>query len=295
MKSKHTKLLALLPIVLVLVVSGCSSSGPVATGGLSVSNFKSDIQSTQAKPLTSSEPLILSLEMTNTGERPARNVVVVLQRDAGQFSSGQTLRDSKSDAIEVGETDVSSFNLKAPQLPNDLIKSYTIAGRVYYLYETDAVKTIQLVGKDEVKRRIDNNQPIPLSGAVQYTKGPLSVDIGSNIDYVRVSQQKKVYRVPITITNTGGGVVSFEPTLGSTARDYLVDVKITGASLIPTSSCGQQTTVKLEQGQRKEMLCEFSIDNTNTIDETKTVTVNFQYPYYKDVETSVWVGQRSNE
>ncbi len=296
MGSKNTKLIVLLPIVLVLLISGCSSGGGPAlgVGGLSVSNFRSDVQSSSAKPITSDEPFILSLDVKNDGDRSAKSVSVVLQRDASQFTSGQTLRDSSVSEVAVGDSHTYTFDLKAPKIPNDLVKSYVIVGRVYYGYETDAVKTIQLVGKDEVKRRIDNNQAIPLSGTVQYTKGPLTVDVGSNIDYVRVSQQKKVYQVPITVTNSGGGVVAQEQLFGS-PRDYLVDVKITGASLIPTNSCGQQKTVKLEQGQSKTMLCEFSIDNANTIDETKTIQVNLQYNYYKDIETSVWVGQKTNE
>ncbi|HLD56744.1 MAG TPA: hypothetical protein VJA47_00455 [archaeon] len=295
MASKNMKLIALLPIVLVLLISGCSSSsGPVTSPGLSVSNFKSDVQSSQLKPLASNEQFVLSLDVSNQGDRPAKSLAVVLQRDAGQFSGGQTLRDSSVSELAVADTHSYTFNMKAPQLPNDIIKSYTIAGRVYYNYETDAVKTIQLVGKDEVKRRMDNNQQIPLSGAVQYTKGPLTVDIGSGIDYIRTSQQKKVYQVPITVTNSGGGVVAYEQSYG-TSRDYLVDVKITGASLIPTNSCGQQKTVKLDQGQSRKLLCEFSVDDPNTIDETKTIQVNMQYSYYKDVETMIWIGQKTNE
>ena len=293
--SNRAKAMAILPIVLVLLISGCSSSsGPVATPGVTVSNFKSDVQSTQAKPLASNEQFVLSLDVSNQGDRAAKSLAVVLQRDAGQFSGGTTLKDSSVSELAVGDTHTYTFNMRSPQLPNDIIKSYTVAGRVYYAYETDAVKTIQLVGKDEVKRRIDNNQPIPLSGAVQFTKGPLSVDIGTGIDYIRTSQQKKVYQVPITVTNSGGGVVAREQSYGASG-DYLVDVKITGASLVPTNSCGQQKTVKLDQGQSRKLLCEFSVDDPNTIDETKTIQVNMQYSYYKDVETTVWIGQKTNE
>ncbi len=309
MKSKtHRMALIILPIVLVVLISGCSSSGPVSTSALTITRFEPDTPSSATQPLEAGESFGLLLDVKNDGEPDPegtkyvmRNLVVELFEDANKFTSGQPTKDSSVTKLDQGDTHEYLFSLRAPTTGTaKQIQDYTIAARVHYSYQTDASRKIKLVDKAELKRRLDNSQELPLSEqATTTTKGPLTVVIGASPkageeQFIKVTPQKKSYTLPITIKNTGNGVVARESAFGDSSSDYKVDLTITGADIVPssdTNGCRQRTTVKLSKGEEKTLQCEFSVNNKDIIVDSSLVNVHLAYNYYTDTKTTLNVAR----
>ena len=316
----NQKLLAILPVLAVIAISGCTAlngiggnSNAVATGpGVAIQDWKPDFSK-----LFSGEQLALQLRIQNQGQTRAKNVVAEVtgidlsEWGTGGFNNYENLGDLiASDPVSntAGETRTVQFqNLRAPQLAKGISFTYTPVARVSYDYATTAHKPITIVDQAELRRIQQQGKTLPSKPAT-FTAGPLSVDILTG-NYVKTGsgfgQTYDIFPIKVKITNTGGGTVVPKGFLPGTSgygfgqtKNYPVDVKITpptGTTFVFSGFGGSddcsafQVTKDLWQGQDADITCELQVTNPPSISQEKLITVELSYRYFKDATTSVTV------
>ncbi|HLD78479.1 MAG TPA: hypothetical protein VJB16_05620 [archaeon] len=316
----NRKLLAVLPIALVVIASGCTTltgggTGSVATGpGVVVQDWKPDFSK-----LYSGEQLALQLRIQNQGQTRARNVVAevtgidLADWGTGGFTNYENLGDLiPADAVSntPGETRTVQFqNLRAPALAKGTSFAYTPVARVSYDYATTAHKPITIVDQNELRRIQQQGRTLP-SKATTYTAGPLAVEIRTG-NYVKTGtgfgQTYDIFPVYIKVTNTqweqGGTVVPKGFLPGSsgygfgTIDQYPVLVKVTppAGTTFVFSGFGQddcssfQVTKDLWQGKDAEITCELQVTSPPSIAQEKLITVELDYRYFAEAKATVTV------
>jgi hypothetical protein len=323
----------LIPIFATLAISGCTGSGGGVTigNGVKILAWEPDFSS-----VDSGDSVQLRLKVQNQGERDAVNVYAVLtgintadwQLQSGQNGQllGQYLKAPDKVQNVPGEEVTYAFKLKAPTLPSGVNQPYTANMRVYYGYNTLAVKPVTFVNENELRRLQDKGESLPTSDAT-VTSGPLNVKINTGkFNKVRDTggfgfTYTNTFPITIDIENTGGGVVSKMPNqFGgyNPNNDYQVFVdilfpsnlnveckNILSGSYVPyagdysgwgyapgMASYGGSSRsgwVELWKGQDTSITCNLVITQTPLASQTENIIVRLFYDYYIDSKATITV------
>ncbi|MBU0953680.1 MAG: hypothetical protein KKA90_04685 [Nanoarchaeota archaeon] len=317
-------LVALLSVVVVLGVSGCTgldflgwgqSSG--GTGpGVAILDFLPDFDD-----VFSGESVRFQLRVQNQGEVRARNVVAELTGIdvsewgmlGGTFTSKQLGDLLPYDPVTniPGEIESATFtNLHAPSISKGLQHTYTPRVRVSYDYATVAQKPITVVDAEELTNIKQRGGTLP-SKVTTYTQGPLAVEITMQ-DYKKTSgvgifgDSYDIFPVHIKITNllhSSGGNVIQKTAFGGAGgygifdtATHPVTVKIeppSGTQFVYSSfgdDCSSfSVPVDLFQGRDADITCELVITNPPIIQEERILKVELDYRYYVDAVTQIQV------
>lgn len=294
MKAKNTLIRYSLPILLILIllVSGCTSTGGGTGPGVVILSFEPDFASVE-----SNDDVKLYLRVQNQGGMEAENVEAELTgidpTEWGVFVKTKylgagTLEPPRPQYGTEGETDTATWELQAPRLAGTLSQTYNPAVRVYYKYQTIATKPITLVSEDELRRLIQMGKSLPTKETT-YTAGPLSVNIVTG-KYIKSTEQwGKTFPITIHIANAGPGapgskLKTFE------REDYPVDVRINLPNSLGTAGdCQTYQRIDLWKGQYYDLTCDLRITRAPSIAEERTIEVKLEYDYYVDATTSVTV------
>lgn len=285
----------LLPIMLifVLLASGCTSSGGGTGPGVVILSFEPDFASVESR-----DDVRLIVRVQNQGGMEAENLEAELAgidpAEWGVFirtkqlgSSGRMIPPRPQYGTE-GETDMVTWDLKAPDLAGTLTQTYNPSVRVYYRYQTAATKPITLVNEDELRRLIQMGKSLPTKEAA-YTAGPLAVNIITGKYIKSTDEWGRTFPITIHIENTGSGAPS-PKYRGFEKEDYPVNVRINlPGGLSTAGDCQTYQTVDLWKGKSYDLTCDLRITNAPHIAEERTIEVKLDYDYYVDATTSVTV------
>lgn len=308
-KSDMRALLFLLPVALVVFVSGCTlpGPGPGAGGpGVSINAFQSDF--TQ---VYSNEEIKLQLEVQNNGDVKATNVQAELAGisteewgtfvdiiEIGDLLPVQTQQDG---SVIQGETRTIQWtDLFAPYLVRGTQFTYSPEVRVSYDYATTAQKPITIVDEDELRNIIAAGETLP-GKATTYSSGPISINIETG-NYVKTSQTGSgstfdIFPVNIHIENTQftSGSTVVKPLVGIGPETYPVLVEIippAGTNFVYSGygqDCSQFVVIDLFRGRDADITCELEVTNPPSISQEGLITVNLEYRYALDAQTQVTV------
>ena len=308
MEKTHLKMLVMaLPLVAVILVSGCVGGGSISGGnGVIILDFKPDFTN-----VYSQDSAKLQLRVQNQGQVMARNVdATIANLDSTEWNFNNLFSDNLGDLLPYdsitntpGAIKTKEWGLEAPDLPKGTTYTYEPIIKVSYDYKTTATKPITIVDEDELRRIIQQGKSLP-SKATTTTAGPLSVEARTG-DYVRTSdtdgQSHDVFPLYIKITNTrwesGGtlindGLNSFGASFGET-YDYPVSITLTppsGVSSVNSDDVCTGTGIKdLWQGKDTEITCEFRVTNPPEFRQERMFTIELEYRYQTEKSTSITV------
>jgi hypothetical protein len=287
------KMALVLPLLAVLLLSGCVGQGGTKVGeGVLIDDFSVDFPS-----VDSGEKVTLYLKVSNTGATEAKNVKADIAGIDVREWSGKTT-ESLGDLLPVdpqfntpGETQTRQFELRAPRLAKGLQLDYNPIVYVSYDYEATAVKALTLVDIDELRRMMQQGRG-PSVKTISSTGGPLSVEIQTG-EFVKTGSGSEAYNhfpLYITLTNTkwesGGTVI---PKTGIRGEDYPVDVTIELPSKLSASDCKTRDTVDLWKGKSADITCDMSVTSPPQKREDALITVKMKYRYQIEASTSITV------
>lgn len=313
MRGKETppvlKLLVLaLPIVAVVLVSGCTGGGSgIATGpGITILNWEPDYSSVE-----SGDDVQLRLQIQNQGGERAENVRALLT--VLTFGGNEWLLRGTSGSPEVmledymlppnprygteGEKKDYIWYLTAPQLPEGLTQTYTPGVRVFYDYVTTATKPITIVNDNELRHLEDTGGSLP-SQPSQYSGGPLAVTVTTGA-HIKVGDYGHSFPITIHIENTGGGIPYWGAQQSmlygiSEDEEYMVRLGIQLPPGVIFETCQEYSgtvgqAVQLWKGRSADISCKLAIPSPPPVAQEGTVTLFVYYSYAIDRSTSITV------
>jgi hypothetical protein len=215
MKSKITSVLALLTIASVLAISGCTllpSGGTTGGGpGIAIERFEPSLSTVR-----SNEQVSLRLEVRNNGDYTnAPAAAELMGIDPAKWNLyGNTMQylgtllapDAASNT--PGGRGTASWTLVSPPLVRGQSLTYRPIARVYYQYETRAIKPVTFVTANELKD-IQRGGGSLTSEPTTYTNGPLSVQVttGNFVQAPEIGAGEYKFQVQFNIENIGQGKI----------------------------------------------------------------------------------------
>ncbi len=317
------KLLLALPVVAILIASGCTLPGGGTAGlgnGVVITEFTSDFPSVQ-----SGDYVELMLKVQNQGEVKAYNVQAELtgidiSEWGGAFGYGFTTGDFgdmlpyDKETNTPGSVLTKQWRLTAPEQPKGINTPYTAVAKLSYDYKTSAQKLITIVNEDELRRILQNGGSLP-GGAITYSAGPLSIEVTTG-NYQKTTADQfgfdNLFPVQIKITNTGGGYVvppgtgsglyggTFTSGFFGDITNYPIGVRVTppsgtsfrslGFGFGSSDDCSTGTVTKeMWKGQEATITCELSVDNPPVYKEDRPMLVEVFYRYQTEAQTPITV------
>jgi hypothetical protein len=313
---KNVKFLLLLCVIAIVPISGCTAGTGNTTGGgpgLVIETFKSSLTS-----IESGERVGLQLEVRNVGEYNGiaglgvPTIAEIMAIDPTEWMVNPatvvdvgTLLMPDAESQTQGALGKANWDLQAPLLSRGTTKTYEVRARVYYPYETKAIKPIWFVTAEELRRIVQNGEALAGEAQTQ-SAGPLTVTVNAG-NFVKAREfRDSKFQLQIKIDNTGGGQVR--------GRDYPVAVTIQYPTwVIPVGgSCPPQsqwttppiystdvpmalptpignTYVKLWNGRSTDITCEFAIVQPPSSRTSGNFDVTLGYIYSVDASTQVTV------
>jgi len=307
MKARHSPksqklVLLILPLLAVVMISGCTSTGGGATfgPGVVILNWEPTFSAVEE-----GDSVQFRLRMQNQGEVTATSVdpqIIGITPEDWQIStySGGFLGSSElvpPDRFRNTEGQIrqDTYDAVAPDLPRGTTQTFTPQIRVYYHYRTTASKLVTLVNDQELKRLQDKGQTLSSKDTIS-SSGPLKVTVnaGKFIKAKEMGGVSRAFPISIEIQNVGGGVVS---TRGASANDYQVgfNMPTTNSGRLNIGNCltgGSSyagSAVTLWKGQSATVTCTATISSSLLASEEVNMMIVLEYDYYIDASTSVTV------
>ncbi|MCD6215524.1 MAG: hypothetical protein J7J92_00425 [Candidatus Aenigmarchaeota archaeon] len=297
------KILALACLVMVLLVSGCTTTGRKAeivdNNGLVINDFYIDPETAEAN-----DEVVVHMEVENKGWTTATNV------DARLYGTGFATSVSPSQTQFIGTMRAPDLYTDPP-IPGDLASKdwvmtvkkfpegnrypFPLYLRVFYDYKTSGSAVITAYNEDEFKRRAmkqDLEAPIVVSNSkgtpvkVLVTgESPVKVDLDSDSDTA-------TYR--ITISNVGDGVpiTNDENGLVKGRIELIGDAEFAGCMGKDVSGKIVDFDVKLGKREQARRSCtiKFSKSTWQTIPvEPIQLMFELNYKYYIEKEGTVHI------
>ncbi|MBI4020136.1 MAG: hypothetical protein HY367_02285 [Candidatus Aenigmarchaeota archaeon] len=281
----------ILAMLLVLLISGCTSASP--GGGLAIKYFAPDLP--QALP---GERIRLQAEIENTGSSEA---TAATARILGLESwLGQSLTPDCEAGFSLlparlgisGSTNVCSWEFTAPDVPDRINVNFKPALRVEYVYSSDLVKAVTILPREQLVLLRD--QPLP-SETTSVSSSPVAFSAEVQTP-VRLAGSEVSFPLKITVNNVGGGAVCIDDCSEANNIDsiYLaIDAK--GMS----TDCPNPIRLTLYRGSTNTIQCNMMASglNPNAITQ-KAIKIRSDresgtaYRYFTDAETQVTVTGR---
>jgi hypothetical protein len=202
-----------------------------------------------------------------------------------------------------GSETVCTWKYIAPDVLPGITIDVKPRARFYYTYKSSTVKTITLVGREELKVLQEQGKSLPIESYTK-TNSPISIDIETATP-IRVYDSKVEFPIVVTVKNTGGGTPCLESSknckkeggVGENENWHKIDIKITLPSgLLPAeNSCKANNNVITERvffvgNSPQSFSCKIVGEIPSTIGITqKTIKAEAVYGYFIDKTTEVVV------
>jgi hypothetical protein len=228
-----------LPVLAIILVSGCTTGSTVSGNGVIVKEFAPEFTEIYA-----GEPVTFRLLMQNQGSVNANNVhaeLLGLDEDwCASQTGGNTCKSSAGNRAEMlpnepecqytgtnfnmlapdptrgtsGGSHICTWTYNAPPIQKGFTITYTPTVRVFYAYNSGVVKLITFGSSNELRNIQDTGGKLPAETKSQ-TSSPIMLDIQTK-GPIRFWQGENGVIVPveITINNVGGGIACADPNSG---------------------------------------------------------------------------------
>jgi hypothetical protein len=301
------KLLALvLPILAVVLISGCTTGGTGGARGpgVVILNWEADYTSVE-----SGDDVQLRLRMQNQGGEQADNVRALITMltfggDEWMLRQGQSAQILLPEGYLLppnprygteGETADYIWYLAAPLLPEGITQTYTAGIRVFYDYLTTATKPITVVNDNELRHLMDTGLSLPTQPS-QHSGGPISVNVVTG-KYIKVGDYGHEFPITIHIENTGGGIPYWGAQQTMTYgilenEEYWVRLAIDlppGLTFVTCQEYSGGMGVQLWKGRNADITCKLAIPTPPPVAQEGTIKVYIDYSYAIDRSTSITV------
>jgi len=308
-------------LILTVLFSGCTFPGGSQTGsgqGVIIENFEPDFSRVYA-----GENFKLQMKMRNVGSVNSDMVYTKLYNvNSGndyEISCKETCANIFSllppdpDRGTVGESRTCIWNCDAPKnIPKGLSVAFNPSARLYYLYSTTTIKSINIISQDEL-RSLQNQGKSPPSETVSTTNSPVKLDIVVNgpIRYWENEKTKTItFPININIQNNGGGstcaienlpIPTSDPSALSPWTTGCEFTKNWNKAIIELGeendevkygcNLGSSGTIELWKGQTLEITCQIEMPiNPNSVAFIqKNIKARLIYAYIVDATTPVEV------
>lgn len=301
-KKATAKYFSLAAIVLIAVVSGCTSPSPATGGGVIIEEFVTDFGE-----VYSGDTVKLSLLVRNTGSVDAGHVFAeVLGLDEAWYgqgenfpneqecrhdSSGFSLSAPNPDYSVRGESHVCTWTYNAPtDIPKGMSVTHEATAMVFYDYHTDVVKTVTLLSYERMRELQQQGGAIPADTTSQ-TNSPVSITAATRSP-IRIGNDEITFPLEIGIENTGGGIACRTGECKKAKGGNLNEVKLKigflseGMSIAPDSGCqgfadGDGEYVSVWSGKPNKISCDIQVDNPSGITGPVQIPIriNAEYSY----------------
>ncbi len=313
-ESSYLKVLLLISVAMTVIASGCVSpmGGGSAGPGIAIEKFEPSL--TQVE---SNEPVTLHLELRNKGEYngPLSNGVPVVAELMGvDTTEWMVLPSVYSQPMYLFAPDLESqtegglgtwnWELTTPMLARGQRLTYSPIARAYYVYETDVIKPVWFVTKNELETIVRSGGALS-SEATSYTSGPITVDVKTGNFVSSREWMDSKFQVQIKISNTGSGNVfgkerpigvymewpSFVTPIGGNCPKE-IDWSAGYSDILPIGLTPPTTLgnfVKLWDTKETDITCEFMIVEPPSSRTKANFHVKLSYIYYIDQSTQITV------
>lgn len=274
----------MLPIFLLVVISGCSSGGSPSLGnGVVIEAFEPDF-----RQVYSTEPVQLQLKIKNTGSVDATDTKLTLLNLDSEWAPSNNCNPGKLLApdLERGTSGGSSLcliDMKAPKLPKGLSTTYNPVARISYTYNSQLIKSISVVPQAEARRLQNTGKALPAE-TVSSTSGPISISVETK-GPIRVFGTEVEFPLEVKFSNIGGGTVCNEDCASPENWNKL---KYDVSSTVISNDCPDNVDITLFKGQTNTITCIGRAENVEFLTPA-SIQVSANYNYFIDSETSITV------
>ncbi len=274
----RSKSVLLLSVLLLVLVSGCTSSDKkgASSSAVVIEAFEPDIKGI---PINPGEELQFSLIVRNTGSEDAKDITINIAGmegwDSGTWTGGCAPTNSISGNIVTGlipklappnpefgtpgESRQCILKTKAPAALR-LDQTFQPKVSIRYTYDSITVGRITIPSREKVVIRQDSGQALDAETTFK-SASPIDIDLSTRGQggQVRISGSTDVkFPLFITVSNLGGGFVCKSP---SSCSDTLKKVPLQvepKSQLLTVQSCISDNEIDLFRGQRGEIKCDLT-------------------------------------
>ena len=213
----NKKVLLALPLVAVVMVSGCIDLFGSGDSGTSLSGLGLEIIefSTDRADVYSESTARIFMEVENRGQSEVSNAHLYLIGNLG--TSGWVTADANpapfasikpADPLRdiPAEKKRTSWRLTAPTLSPGQSRSDQFTGRVYYPFQTTAQGTVWLYSETEAEAARISGEKLS-STSFTYSQAPVSIEISVAPDPPVVEAAGDTFTMYVKLRNIGGGTV----------------------------------------------------------------------------------------
>ncbi|MEE9405818.1 MAG: hypothetical protein V3V26_00250 [Candidatus Aenigmarchaeota archaeon] len=290
----------ILPILAVMLVSGCTVPGFTSAGGGSgvvIETLEPDFSS-----VFEGESVQLQMKIKNTGSVDATEVKAAIfgmeKWTLQDKTKGSTCTLAESWSLLApdearGTSGGSKSCIYAYKSPSGIAKglsmSYSPTVRVTYKYNTNTIKSITLLSSTEARRIEQQGGALP-SETVSTTSSPVSVNIVTK-GPIKVFKDGLQFPLEITVNNAGGGVVS--TTISSKDWNKVkLYVTLPAGLTSNATDCpvgkAKARTLTLFKGQSNTITCTVAVTTAPTVPKQVQITANAEnYYYFTEKSTTV--------
>jgi hypothetical protein len=289
---KHSRVLPLILLLLVVSISGCAgkdTEAPPSGDGMAVRSFQSDFGD-----VYSGESASITLVAENRGDFTASNVKAKLIR-SGSFTNTTALEITGSNlGIPLGDTyasDAFFWELDAPTILQD--RSEEVQAEVSYDYKSSAVSTVHFVPNYVLRETGLGAYP----DASSSSRSPIFIDIVANQPVQVRNTGSMTVRFTVILVNKGGGKVESLNTsinssnkAGDCTQAFGCIDNITVRGLGPGCTGFNKNVIGVKLIQGKEGRKNFDVTYNITDDSVSTscqlqVTAEYRYKLLSPIES----------
>ncbi|MFH0956906.1 MAG: hypothetical protein V1813_03515 [Candidatus Aenigmatarchaeota archaeon] len=274
---RHLLLLLMLFLPVILLSSGCVSSGGSVYGtGMEITALE-----TKLSKVYSGESVGFSMRVKNTGSFDAGGKVTLSigdwQCQPQDEEDFEPLIAPDEERGTTGGEGTFRWTCTAPQINEGMTVPYEARGDVRYDYRSVTSNSVMLVPTEELIALRDAGQSLPTQ-LVSASHSPVSVSILVEGPIRMMSEENSIeFPVGITIENTGGGVVDASK----------VDLKVEGFGGLTGKDC-DYSSMHLWRGTSQKITCTMSATNVDSMTEGRIVaTLTYGYTVSKTVGIEV--------
>jgi len=235
-----SKIILAVILVGIVAISGCTGGGDVSVRGAGGDALELGIDTEGRSTFDSLEPFLITVQAENTGDFDAETVEARLQGYAGITPTEggiYTLSDAKAFSPSTfdrplddvpGTSGTIDYDVKAPYVSEGAPDvEINLNAEVKYNYRSLLSRRIVAATAEEVNKRENRGEDIPVSSETKALNGPVSISMETEEPYERVTGATESVRLKIHLQNDGSGNICRNCFgVGDKEYDYITKVTL---------------------------------------------------------------------